>query len=358
MKISGTTIQQYTLPLSRPLTIGKTQITARQGIVLTVHSDTGLQGYGEIAPLPGLHQESLSKVSEQLLKYRPFLSQISVSRDMLLLDGHLLRALPSNLLPSLRAGVEMAILDLLLQATPVPCNLSQSIPINALLASDKNNFAEQVDDLLLQGFTSIKIKIGRQSVEKDIEDVAAALSKIRGKALLRLDANRRWTLEQAKRFCGAIDAQGIEYIEEPTQSPVDHIHLIRCTRIPIALDETLTETACEQLDEKCCGAVVLKPSLLGGFDQTAHVVRWAKQHNILPVISSAFQTSLAARMYLFFAALNQLTQTPLGLDTGKWFREDLLSNPCVIENGNISLACLTRRPELRQDFLTPLEGEC
>ena len=358
MNITGSTIQQYTLPLGRPLTIGKIQITARQGIVLTLHSDTGLRGYGEISPLPGLHKEGLPDVVQQLLKCRPYLSQISVSHDMLSFEGHLSRALPSDLLPSLRSGIEMAILDLLLQAGPVPCNLPQSMPINALLVADGNPVIDQVGKLLLQDFSSIKIKVGRQTLEKDIKDIADVLSIIRGKALLRLDANRRWTLEQAKRFCCAIDTQGIEYIEEPTQYPADHVRLTRSTRIPIALDETLAETACEQLDEKCCGAVILKPSLLGGFDKTAHIVRWAKQHTILPVISSAFQTSLATRIYLFFAALNQITQTPLGLDTGKWFREDLLSTPLVIEKGNISLACLTSRPKLRQNILKPLEEEC
>lgn len=357
MKITNSTIQQYTLPLSTPLMAGATSIITREGIVLTVHSETGLRGHGEIAPLPGLHQESLAEATEQLLKYRLCLSEITLSHDLLLFDGYLQRALPSDLLPSLRSGIEMAIFDLLLADDPAPNNLPRSLPVNALLFSDKHR-TEQVNELLLQGFTSIKIKVGRQTVDNDIKDISEILSMIRGKASLRLDANRRWTLEEAKRFCGQIDPQDIEYIEEPTQCPEDLVHLCQCNPIPIALDETLVETACDQLDEKCCSAVILKPALLGGFDKTAHIVRWAKQYRILPVISSTFQTSLTTRMYLYFAASNQITQTPLGLDTGKWFREDLLSNPCLIENGHISLACLTTRPKLRQDFLNPLEEGC
>ena len=133
----------------------------------------------------------------------------------------------------------MAILDLLLQM--YPCSLPKSIPINALLIADNKTLAEQVDDLLLKGFSSIKIKVARQPIKKDIEDISNVLAKIQSKALLRLDANRQWTLSQAKQFCDAVDPQGIEYIEEPTQNPADHISLSKCTNIPIALDETLPD---------------------------------------------------------------------------------------------------------------------
>ena len=98
--------------------------------------------------------------------------------------------------------------------------------------------------------------------------------------------------------------------------------------------------------------------VLGGFEKTAQIIRWAQQHSLTPVISSAFQTSLATRMYLFFAALNGITHIPLGLDTGKWFREDLLSTPIISEKGKILIPSLTDRPKLRQSFLKISEVKC
>ena len=249
----------------------------------------------------------------------------------------------------------MALLDLLLQTGPLPSNLPDSLPINALLIADHRALLDRVDQLLLQGFSSIKIKVARQPIEKDITDIARVLSSIQGRASLRLDANRRWTLEQAQRFCRAVDPHGIEYLEEPTQDPADHTHLIKCTPIPLALDETLTETTWQQLNPQSFRAVILKPSVLGGFEKTARIIRWAQAHGKLAVISSAFQTSLAHRMYLFFAALHHLTEIPLGLDVGKWFQEDLLSAPLTVEDGRMSLACLQTRPQLRPDLLQTLE---
>lgn len=358
MNITGSTIQQYTLPLTGPISVGKTQITIRQGLLLTLHTDAGLQGYGEIAPLPGLHHETLVQASRQLLHYQPLLLEISLSNEMLAFNGLLLNQLPPPLFPSVRTGIEMAIFDLLLQANPGSFSLPTSVPVNTLLDAEDDSLTECVEALLQKGFTSIKIKVARGPLEKDISDIVSIQSQIQNRAVLRLDANRRWTLDQAKWFCESISSDGIEYIEEPTQDPSDHPSLFRACGIPIALDETLAQIPCEQLDPTCCQAVILKPGVLGGFEKTAGIIKWARRHQAVTVISSAFESSLALRMYLLFAALNGITQIPLGLDTGKWFQQDLLLKPLKIEKGMFSLTSVSTRPEFRQSVLKPLEQSC
>ena len=358
MRITTVEIQHYALPLLKPVTVGLAQATVREGLILMLHSNTEHHGYGEVAPLPGLHKETLVDAANQLAKYRSHLQQLTLTPDMLSFDGHLSQSLALDLFPSVRAGIEMAMLDLLLQANPALSNMPKSLPLNALLAADDNTITEQVEDLLSQGFTSIKIKVARQSLERDISAIQTVLSQTHGRAILRLDTNRGWTLNQAKQFCQVFGPQDIEYIEEPTQDPADHLSLSRTSRIPIALDETMAEILCEQLPPECYRAVILKPAVLGGLENTARIFRWARQHHITTVLSSAFETSLAIRMYLFFAVLNGITQTPLGLDTVKWFKEDLLLSSLVVENGAISLSSLSTRPELDQRFLKPLEEIC
>jgi len=352
MKITGSTLQQYELPLARPLVIGSTRLTTRKGLVLTLQSDDGLCGYGEIAPLPGLQKETLSEAAQQLKRCCGKLNGLSIEPSMLLFDGSMTQWLPPESCPTVRLGVEMAIFDLLVQAFSVSCELPKSIPINALLMADSEKSLAQVDDLLSQGFTSIKLKVARQPLAKDIEDVTAILSRLRGRALLRLDANRCWTLDQAKQFCKAIDPDGIEYIEEPTQNPADHVHL---EEIPIALDETLAEMSCEQIKPDRYTAAIIKPGVLGGFEAGAAVIRWAREHRLTPVISSGFESLLTTRMYLVFAAMMGIMDIPLGLDTGKWFQQDLLTEPLAFEKGRMHLPALSMRPVLRQDCLRPLE---
>lgn len=354
MKIAACTLHQYSLKLARPLPTGGR--TDRQGLVLTVRTDTGLDGYGEIAPLPGLHRETLAESLAQLLAFRSQLPQIVLTDDMLHFGGRLSSGLPETLFPSVRFGIEMAIFDVLLQVQPAACGQPVRLPVNALLMAEGNAVAAQAEDLLRQGFTCIKMKVARQPLEKDIEHVTAVLSLIRNQATLRLDANRLWTLPQAVQFCRAVDVSGIDYIEEPTADWTCHADLAARCAAPIALDETLAEIPSETLDPGCYRAAVLKPAVLGGLDKTHLLIRWAHEHRIAPVISSAFESSLAVRMYLAFAQLSGITQTPLGLDTGKWFSEDLLCSPPVIKNGVAVLESPASRPVLNQRLLKRVEA--
>jgi o-succinylbenzoate synthase len=252
----------------------------------------------------------------------------------------------------------MALLDLILQGTPARCPLPENLPVNALLIADDSNVIKPIDKLLSQGFSCIKMKVGRQRLENDIDVVNKVLSRIQGKASLRLDANRQWSLQQAMQFCHSVDLRNIEYIEEPTRNPIDHYPLAASSLAPIALDETIAETPCDQFVQQCYRAIILKPSVVGGFEKTAFILRWARKHGLTPVISSAFQTSLATRMYMMFAILHRVTQIPLGLDTLRWFQEDLLSTPFVIKNGTIPCDRLADRPKIKDIFLQPLEASC
>ena len=158
MKITQCITHQYALPLIRPLTTGD-QDSHRRGIVLTLETNTGLRGYGEIAPLAGLHHETLAQAARQLCEYLPRLSQMPVSNEMPDFNGKLSQGMPSDLFPSVRSGIEMAILDLLLQADPAWINPPASIPVNALCIADSKTLVEEIDSLLSQGFSSIALNL-------------------------------------------------------------------------------------------------------------------------------------------------------------------------------------------------------
>ena len=59
MKIAEIRLQRYTLELARSLTIKGHALENRTGLILSVIDSTGQIGYGEIAPLPFLHKETI-----------------------------------------------------------------------------------------------------------------------------------------------------------------------------------------------------------------------------------------------------------------------------------------------------------
>ncbi|MHC5173116.1 MAG: hypothetical protein ACYSPJ_05065 [Planctomycetota bacterium] len=63
MKIAEIRLQRYTLELARSLTIKGHALENRTGLILSVIDSTGQIGYGEIAPLPFLHKETIEDVA-------------------------------------------------------------------------------------------------------------------------------------------------------------------------------------------------------------------------------------------------------------------------------------------------------
>jgi O-succinylbenzoate synthase len=337
MKVINCEIKLYDLPLTRPITIKGNVITRRKGAVLVLHSEDGLVGYGEAAPLEGLHRESLDECVCQL---RDLKGEI-VGLDELRLEG---------LCGSVRLAVEMAMQDMCSRGEDGLAGVA-NVAVNGLLVPGDGDIVYDAVRLVDAGYTSIKVKVGRQDVADDIEMVRQLRDAVGGKAVLRLDANRGWNLRQAVGFCREVGIDGIEYIEEPVGDIRDHSAFYEQTGLDIALDETLVECGLES-DLNYAGAFILKPSLLDGLGRTAEFVTFARENGIKPVISCTFQSSLTLCGFALFAAKMGLGDIAHGIGTFGWLADDLLVEPVSVTNGCIDLAeVLKNRGKLREDLL-------
>lgn len=159
------------------------------------------------------------------------------SQEDELLPSFLFSYQPSSVFPSVKCGLEMAILNLF--ASQRKCGLSEiltgsnpflrdqslveynqnsstRIQICALLDSygTPMEVALAVAKLVDEGFTTVKLKVGRR--ESPAED-AAVIEKIREvvgyKINIRADANRKWTYEQAIEFGSRVKSFSLQYIE-------------------------------------------------------------------------------------------------------------------------------------------------
>jgi L-alanine-DL-glutamate epimerase-like enolase superfamily enzyme len=100
---------------------------------------------------------------------------------------------------------------------------------------------DEVAGYVHQGFTAVKIKVGRgKDLGLERERIAAARHAIGPDVLLMLDANNAWSdLPTALRFMRVYENYDPYWIEEPF-SPDDidnHARLARATRVPVATGE-------------------------------------------------------------------------------------------------------------------------
>jgi L-alanine-DL-glutamate epimerase-like enolase superfamily enzyme len=118
----------------------------------------------------------------------------------------------------------------------VPCyagGIDLHFPLEKLLA--------QTDDNLKKGFRAIKMKVGRPKLSEDVARVKAMREHLGADFPLMVDANMRWTPDEAIRAARALRPFDLAWLEEPT-IPDDvsgHVRIVREGGLPVAAGENL-----------------------------------------------------------------------------------------------------------------------
>jgi L-alanine-DL-glutamate epimerase-like enolase superfamily enzyme len=118
----------------------------------------------------------------------------------------------------------------------VPCyagGIDLDLSVDALL--------RQTEDNLKKGFRAIKMKVGRARLSEDIERVGAMRKHLGDDFPLMVDANMKWSADEAIRAARALVPYDLTWLEEPI-SPDDvtgHARVVREGGLPIAAGENL-----------------------------------------------------------------------------------------------------------------------
>ncbi len=355
MKIISFQTYRYVLPFVNPISVRGVKLSQREGLIIHCTSEQGIEGFGEAAPLPGLSEESLEDVIEEVEMFESVLLDQDVPKNIEKFEGALTEWLSAySLSPSLQFAIETAMLNLMANSRKIL--LSQlfeespveNISVNGLLQGTMDEVVLQAKACLLNGFTAMKLKVGRKDMDEDIRNVQAVSEIIRDKALLHLDANQAWTLKEAVKFGQAIGCACVDYIEEPLQDVAGIPEFFHQTLIPAALDESL-----QNLDIKDVGSiegadvVVVKPTILGGIEKTYHLIKYARERALRCVVSSSFESSIGVTTLAHLAA-SLTPRTAAGLDTLKFFQKDVLKKGVFIQKGKIPLSqCRVRKENVQ-----------
>lgn len=360
---------QYTridLPLVKPFTTATTTVQHRTVLAITAHIQINnalghtqtFTGYGEAAPLPGWSQETIDDCITTLTNL-PLNQNFNSILELDAIYPELHHT------PTLRAGVELAMLDAIANAhdtsiasviaqfyNPTAQYLPHTIAVQCTLGAE--NTADSITQTIcafLAGFSHAKLKIGTASPQEDLQriaDVHAACPEI----ILRLDANGAWSHEAATQFLQDLQDQpaslraAIDLIEQPV-APADfkdfiqHIQDLNFPEITstIAPDESCTTPAAtrELIESGPIHAVVLKPATLGGLLPTAQLIAHAIQHNVRVILSNFIESTIGRYATAQLAAAFPQCPGPHGLATGSLFTHDITLQPETIESGHFKL---------------------
>jgi O-succinylbenzoate synthase len=350
-RIKALIIEEYEVSFKTPLRIGKKTLKTRKGLVTTLIDEEGLSGYGEIAPLEGFSKETLAQAGAQARRLAGRLPGMALIRDFCLQCVDYTKMIPGlKTYPSVAFGLETAAVNLMQnrfrKAMPGAgaSRTVRKIPVNALLTGPGpgQSLEEAVQEILANGFKTIKIKVGRDPVDMDLQRFHQVAGILPADVQLRLDANRLWDFPTAVTFGKGIAAYKafVEYIEEPFvyENFGQLEEFSQETGIPFALDESLQGVVPGEFPvPEGLAALVIKPTMLGGFQRIMEFIDLAREYRLKPVISSCFEVGPGFAELLKIAANIDFDQSASGLDTLRYVQQDFFAKPVVIEQGSISL---------------------
>lgn len=331
MNLSHVSLYRYAIPFTEPITVKRQRLVQREGVVLALHHAAGEAiGYGEIAPLLGLHRESLEQAEAQVVG---LLARRTITIPCMM---------QLHLYPSVRTGLEMAIINLHAALSGVfPSFLGEvsgdgdvaaEVPVNALLFGDTPQVVQRAERYFDLGYRTFKLKVNVRNCADAITSIRE-LHRIFGNCIeLRIDANQSFTLDEALAFASMIPEGSIAYIEEPLQEVESIGEFFAKTGIRSALDETLWQKPAllATTPNEALAALILKPNRLGGVVAALNLARYAREHHLLAVFSSAFESGISLSFYAWLAASTASTAAKpaaCGLDTYRYLRHDLLTTP-------------------------------
>jgi L-alanine-DL-glutamate epimerase-like enolase superfamily enzyme len=146
----------------------------------------------------------------------------------------------------------------------------------------------QTEENLAKGFRAIKMKVGRSRLGEDLERVGAMRERLGRDVPLMVDANMRWTADEAIRASRALAAHDVFWLEEPT-IPDDvpgHVRVLAEGALPVAAGENLRTIHEFERLIGAGGVSFPEPDVsnVGGVTTWLKVARVAEAHN-LPVTS-------------------------------------------------------------------------
>jgi O-succinylbenzoate synthase len=265
--------------------------TRRTATIIAVRTTNGRTGLGEAAPLPAFSIDSLDDA-------RRAADDLAARSSSDLVTPHHASSIADRITaaPAARFAIETALLSAFAQtAHTTIARLLAPMPQAELENTVVVDDPDEATAAIARGARSLKIKVGTGDPDDDIRRVRAIAAAIAPAGVqLRLDANRGWPIDDVDRIAAQLAGLPIDFIEEPCP---DAHQLLACDlTFRLALDESLVDLDRAELARALASprlaALILKPTLLGGFARCIELATEAHRHGVAPVVTHTLEGPL------------------------------------------------------------------
>ncbi|MGV7241425.1 muconate/chloromuconate family cycloisomerase [Caballeronia sp. M23-90] len=264
------------LPTIRAHQLAMATMQQQTLVIVRLRSSDDIEGLGEATTIGGLAygEESPEGIK---LTIDTYLAPALIGMDATNVNGAMLKlnkVARGNRFA--KCALETALLDAQGKRLGVPVStllggaVRKTLPVLWTLASgDTQRDIEEAEMLLAERRHNIfKLKIGRRGVREDVAHVSKIKAALGRRAKVTVDVNQAWSEVDATLGIEALEAAGVDLIEQPTPREQRGALARLASRfiVPIMADEAVTgpEDALELVRGACADVFALKIAKSGG----------------------------------------------------------------------------------------------
>ncbi|SEQ08542.1 mandelate racemase/muconate lactonizing enzyme family protein [Piscibacillus halophilus] len=312
MNIKQIETYQVKIPLKKPFKTALRTVINAETIYVKVTLEDGTVGYGEAPPTLVITGDSLQSIKYCIEEvFKPILIGQSIKQIHRLLES-VHRSIVRN--TSAKAAMDMALFDCLAQVANLPLyqflgGYRDQIETDFTVSvNEPEEMANDAQDYIDQGFSILKVKVGKDEIEQDLKRIQAIREQIGPNATIRLDANQGWSVKEAIYAIQKMEKLGldIELVEQPVKA--DDIRGLKevttQTKTLIMADESVfsPDDARKVLETRSADLINIKLMKSGGIYHALKINHMAETYGIPCMVGSMIETKLGITAAAHFAA--------------------------------------------------------
>ncbi|MEE8279269.1 MAG: enolase C-terminal domain-like protein [Alphaproteobacteria bacterium] len=332
MTVEEITLYLVKLPLTTPYHVSYRVYEDFDPIVVEARDKDGRVGWGEGHVSPGYSHETIEGAWAFCREH----AEKMIGKDADAAKAHVIPSIPAS---PVAASALITAIEMLERNPALEVSEEARLPLLAPFhATRPEEIAAEVEERLAEGFRTLKVKVGKD-VNADLARVGAVQAAARGRATLRLDANRGFSKSDGCRFASSVDPDGIELFEQPCAAGDWEANgaVAAVSTVPVMLDESIYSLADIEraAGMKGVGFVKLKLKKLGGLDLLRAGLTRIRARAMEPVLGDGVAAEIGCWME---ACVARGTIANAGEFNGFLKpRARLFVEPLVFENGAIVL---------------------
>ena len=341
LKIRQIELYKLFIPLKEPFVISLGPIPNAENVLVIIHTEQGITGFGECSPFMSINGESMDTcfvVGQYFAKLFKGKNALDIEDRVNEMD----RLIYGN--NSIKSAFDMALYDIASQHAGMPLyrflggdNTKTITTDYTVSIGEPGKMAADALKIQAQGYPAIKVKLGKNG-ETDVERIKAIRNAVGSTIPLRIDANQGWQVEEAISTLNKLAEYDIQHCEEPIPrwAFMELPRVRKSSPIPIMSDESCGDEhdAARLIQIGACDYLNIKLGKSGGIFKALKMVKYAEDADLHLQVGAFMESRLAMTAFAHFSLCSKMI-VHFDFDTCLMFSEDPVSGGINYEANGI-----------------------